>query len=76
MRLSAPEALNAAHDVAVFACGKPALDHWLKTRAVSNQEKGFTVVMEIHDGGRVLGYYGLALTAAVPAILPRSIRTG
>lgn len=26
--------------------------------------------------GRVVGYYGLAPTAVVPAVLPRSIRTG
>lgn len=32
--------------------------------------------MVVHDGGRVIGYYGLAPTAIVPAQLPRSIRTG
>lgn len=76
MALSAPEPLNAAHDVSQFSCGKPALDHWLKTRALSNQEKGFTVVMVAHDAGRVVGYYGLAPTAVVPTIMPRSIKTG
>ena len=30
----------------------------------------------VHDAGRVVGYYGLAPTAVVPASLPRSIRTG
>ncbi|WP_430691533.1 GNAT family N-acetyltransferase [Mesorhizobium vachelliae] len=59
-----------------FSCGKPALDHWLKTRALSNQEKGFTAVLVGHEAGRVVGYYGLAPTAVVPSILPRSIRTG
>ncbi|MEQ9180408.1 MAG: N-acetyltransferase, partial [Nitratireductor sp.] len=39
MVLSAPEPLTAAHDVSRFTCGKPTLDHWLKTRALSNQEK-------------------------------------
>ena len=76
MPLSAPEPLNAAHDVSRFACGKPALDHWLQTRALSNQEKGFTVVMVVHDAGRVVGYYGLAPTAVVPTMLPRSVKTG
>lgn len=76
MPLSAPEPLNAAHDVSRFTCGKPALDHWLQTRALSNQEKGFTVVMVVHDAGRVVGYYGLAPTAVVPTVLPRSIKTG
>ena len=74
--LSAPELLNASHDVTHFSCGKPSLDHWLKTRALANQQKGFTVVMVVHSAGRVVGYYGLAPTAIVPAALPRSIRTG
>jgi len=74
--LSSPELLTAAHELAQFACGKPALDRWLKTHALSNQRKGFTVVMVVHESGRVVGYYGLAPTAVAPAGLPRSIRTG
>ena len=74
--LSAPELLSPSHDVSLFSCGEPALDHWLKTRALSNQQKGFTVVMVVHAAGRVVGYYGLAPTAIMPAALPRSIRTG
>ncbi|GGB13883.1 N-acetyltransferase GCN5 [Brucella endophytica] len=76
MALSAPEPLTAAHDVSEFSCGKPTLDHWLKTRALSNQQKGFTAVLVVHEAGRVVGYYGLAPTAVVPSALPRSIRTG
>lgn len=76
MALSAPEQLTAAHDISAFSCGKPTLDHWLKARALANQEKGFTVVVVVHDAGRVVGYYGVAPTGVVPSILPRSIRTG
>ncbi len=76
MSLCAPEALTAAHDVSRFSCGKPPLDHWLKTRALSNQQKGFTAVLVVHEAGRVAGYYGLAPTAVVPSTLPRTIRTG
>ena len=75
MPLSAPEPLTAAHDVSAFSCGKPTLDHWLKTRALSNQEKGFTAVLVVHEAHRVVGYYGLAPTAVVPSVLPRSART-
>lgn len=32
--------------------------------------------MVVHEHNRVVGYYGLAPTAVVPAVLPRSIRTG
>ena len=76
MAVSAPEPLTAAHDVSEFACGKPTLDHWLKARALSNQEKGFTAVLVVHEAGRVAGFYGLAPTAVVPGVLPRAIRTG
>jgi GNAT superfamily N-acetyltransferase len=74
--LSAPEPLAASHDVSEFSCGYSTLDNWLKTRALSNQQKGFTAVMVVHQDGRVVGYYGLAPTAVVPSVLPRSIRTG
>lgn len=76
MSLSVPEPLTSAHDLSQFSCGKPILDHWLKTRALSNQQKGFTAVMVVHDHGRVVGYYGLAPTAVVPTILSRAVRTG
>ncbi|WP_439328911.1 GNAT family N-acetyltransferase [Devosia geojensis] len=62
--------------MSAFSCGKPALDHWLQTRALSNQQKGFTAVMVVHDAGRVVGFYGLAPTAVVPTAMPRAIRTG
>lgn len=75
MALSAPEPLHDGHDLSGFSCGKPALDNWLKTRARANQENGFTVVIVVHDAGRVVGYYGLSPTAVLPASLPRSVRT-
>jgi GNAT superfamily N-acetyltransferase len=74
--LSAPELLTARHDVTGFSCGQPALDRWLKTRALANQAKGFTVVMVVHDARRVVGYYGLTPTAVVAAVMPRRVRTG
>jgi GNAT superfamily N-acetyltransferase len=76
LALSFPEPLAEAHDVAQFSSGKLPLDDWLKTRALSNQQKGFTAVMVVHDAGRVVAYYGLAPTAVAPATLPRSVRTG
>lgn len=76
MALSSPEALDARHLVADFSCGKPSLDHWLKARALLNQQKGFTAVMVVHDNLRIVGYYGLAPAAVAAGALPRSIRTG
>ena len=62
--------------MSAFSCGKATLDHWLKTRALSNQQKGFTAVIVVHEARRVVGFYGLAPTAVVPSLLPRSVRTG
>jgi len=76
LALSAPEPLNDEHDLSQFNCGKPSLDNWLKNRAFSNHERGFTAVIVVHDAERVVGYYGLAPTAVVPTAMPRSIRTG
>jgi GNAT superfamily N-acetyltransferase len=73
--ISGPEPLTTSHEVSEFSCGKPSLDRWLKTRALSNQEKGFTAVIVVHEVNRVIGYYGLAPTAILPSTLPRSIRT-
>jgi GNAT superfamily N-acetyltransferase len=74
--LSEPQPLTADHDLAPFTCGKPALDHWLKTRALSNQQRRFTAVVVVHEQGRVVGYYGLAPTAVAADSLPRAVRTG
>lgn len=71
-----PEPLNADHELSAFDCGKAALNDWLRTYALSNQVKGFTRVMVVRDGARVIGFYGLAPTAVPPAILSRKVRTG
>lgn len=76
MAISGPELLTASHDVSQFACGKPSLDRWLRTHALSNQQKGFTAVLVVHEANRVIGNYGLAPTAVLPSTFPRSIRTG
>jgi GNAT superfamily N-acetyltransferase len=76
MALSAIELLSEAHRLAGFDCGKPALDHWLTTFALSNQSRGFTRVLVTHDEGQVVGYYGLAPSVIEVSAAPRAIRTG
>lgn len=67
MALSQPESLTAGHDVAAFSCGNQFLDDWLKTRALLNQEKGFSAVIVVHEAGRVVGYYDSAPTSVLAA---------
>src|SRR2546428_3164749 len=58
--ISAPEHLTPAHDIATFDCGIPALDDWLKRRALANEEAGGSRTYVVCVGGRVVGYYALA----------------
>lgn len=58
--MSAPEHLTPAHDIAAFDSGIPALDDWLKRRALANEEAGGSRTYVVCAGGRVVGYYALA----------------
>jgi len=74
--LSGVELLSDAHRLEGFECGKPALDNWLANFVRSNQSRGFTRVLVVHDVGHVVGCYGLAPSVIEPNAAPRSIRTG
>jgi len=76
MKLTPPAPLTPNHDLEDFQCGTSALDQWLKTRALRNQQKGFTAVMVVCDELKVVGYYGLAPGAVTPDTMPRRLRTG
>ena len=58
--IRAPEHLTPAHDIAAFDSGIPALDDWLKRRALANEEAGGSRTYVVCAGGRVVGYYALA----------------
>lgn len=77
MALSFPEPLTAAHNISDFSCGKPALDRWLKARALSNQEKGFTAVLVVNAVGDEAAAFwvrrGFTPAKHDPLILYRSI---
>lgn len=74
--LSGPELLDETHRLDAFDCGKPALNAWLTGFARSNQTRGFTRVLVVHDERAVVGYYGLAPSIIQPNSAPRAIRTG
>ena len=74
-KLRAPEKLDAGHDFSAFECGEPALDEWLRRRALPNEESGASRTYVVSAGQRrVVGYYALAVGAVAHAGAPGRIR--
>lgn len=72
--LSAPEALDDAHEVENFDCGEVALDNWLKRRARANQLTGASRTFVIRRSSAVIGYYALAAGAIASSEAPSRVR--
>jgi GNAT superfamily N-acetyltransferase len=72
--LSAPAKLTSYHELADFFCGEPALDNWLKRRALSNEESGASRTYVVCRGKDVVGYYSLAVGAVTHLDAPGRIR--
>ena len=69
-----PQKLSPEHDLLSFHCGEPALDDWLKRRALANEESGASRTYVIAVGKRVVGYYALAAGAVAHSGAPGRIR--
>lgn len=74
------ESLRRDHPRKQFRCGEPAVDDWLATKALQNQDKHLSVTKVLLDeAGAIAGYYTLAsgqvdfgdLPAEVTRRLPR-----
>lgn len=61
--ISQPARLSGDHDLAGFDSGEPALDDWLRRRALQNEASGASRTYVVCNGGRVVGYYTLAVGA-------------
>lgn len=61
--LSAPQPLNAQHQIDLFSSGVPVLDEWLRRRALANQASGASRTFVVCDDGPVVAYYALASSA-------------
>lgn len=72
-RLSAPAPLSAAHDLTAFDCGEPALDDWLRQRALANESR-FSRTYVVCEGHRVAAYYCLSAGAVARAAAPGKVR--
>lgn len=59
--INAPEHLNTGHDFSEFDSGVPALDEWLKRRALANEDGGASRTYVLCAAGRVIAYYALAM---------------
>lgn len=73
-RLRAPEKLSPSHDLSQFRCGEPALDDWLRRRALQNEESGASRTYVVCTGGRVVAYYALAAGAVAHIEAPGRVR--
>jgi len=73
-RFQPPEKLSTDHDLSHFQCGEPALDDWLKRRALQNEESGASRTYVLCVGNRVVGYYALAVGAVTHAETPGRVR--
>lgn len=75
LRLSAPQPLAGVHLLGDFECGEPALDEWLKRRAMHNQLTGASRTFVVVDAEqRVRGYYAMAAGAVAQQLATSSVR--
>ncbi|MDP2152015.1 MAG: GNAT family N-acetyltransferase [Parvibaculum sp.] len=75
LNLSAPQPLAAVHQLGDFECGEPALDEWLKRRALNNQLSGASrTFVVVDDEQRVRGFYALAAGAVAHTTATSSVR--
>lgn len=58
--LRAPEPLSVQHQCVDFSCGEPALDEWLKRRALKSQREGAARTYAVCADTQVVGYFSLA----------------
>jgi GNAT superfamily N-acetyltransferase len=71
--LSAPAPLTAEHDLSAFDCGEPALNDWLRDRALKNESR-FSRTYVACDGTRVAAYFSIAAGAVERAAAPGKLR--
>jgi GNAT superfamily N-acetyltransferase len=72
--IGAPEHLTPSHEVDAFDSGVPALDDWLKRRALDNEKTHASRTYVVVAGGRVVGYYALASGAVAQSEAPGRVR--
>jgi GNAT superfamily N-acetyltransferase len=72
-RLSAPVPLSAEHDLSAFDCGEPALNDWLRHRALKNESR-FSRSYVVCEGQLVVAYFSISAGAVERAVAPGRLR--
>jgi GNAT superfamily N-acetyltransferase len=72
-RLSGPVPLTAEHDLSTFDCGEPALDDWLRHRALKNESR-FSRTYVVCGGNRVVAYFCISAGSIERAAAPGRLR--
>lgn len=71
--LSAPVPLTADHDLSVFDCGEPALNDWLRHRALKNESR-FSRTYVVCAANRVVGYFCISAGSVERVAAPGKVR--
>ena len=73
--IARPQELTRKHRTADFACGKPALDEWLRRHALKSHDKGDTRVLVVCDASlRVLAYVAVCAASVKRKAAPGKVR--
>lgn len=72
-RLSAPVPLTVEHDLSGFDCGEPALNDWLRHRALKNESR-FSRTYVLCEGNRVVGYFCISAGSVERGAAPGKVR--
>jgi len=72
--IDGPVPLEESHDLAAFDSGEPALDTWLRERALHNERRGGSRTYVVCAEARVVGFFSLATGSVEQAKAPGRIR--
>lgn len=71
--LSAPVPLTNQHDLNNFDCGEPALNDWLRHRALKNESR-FSRTYVVCEDNRVVAYFCISAGAVERSAAPGKLR--
>jgi GNAT superfamily N-acetyltransferase len=71
---SQPRPIWADDDLALFDCGEPSLNEYLRNRAYKNDQGGASRCYVTLRDGRVVGYYAVAMASIQQGSAPGKVR--